>query len=429
MKFKLKAYSIWEFGKRKDAEGNPHQEDSIFPAHETISPDDRLFILCDGMGGHDAGEVASDTVCRSMSQYVLSHCPGPDSAFTDADFRAALDVAYDALDAADNGAEKKMGTTMTFLKLHPAGATIAHIGDSRIYHIRPGRNGATTEIKHVTEDHSLINRLIKIGELTPEQARNSSRKNVITRAMQPHQESRCPADIHHISDIRPGDYFYMCSDGMLEQEGMESGESLRNIFSQEGGDDLNKIKILVSATHDNSDNHTAIIVHITDVEDAIPANDATDLPSFDAIVGETSSPTVPHAKRVSEASSRQVARRRYNNLFFWLFIIAALAVAFFVFVMPILKSDDTTPPEVTTETIKKVVTVKEPDPQLEKKDPKSLPAVKTGDDEHGTGPETDANPETEPHTPAPSSIQDIPEIIKEAGEEMSGTSNPEVHTI
>ena len=57
MKYKIKVYSIYEFGKRVDSEGNPHQEDNMFPLHGEACDDDRLFILCDGMGGHDAGEV------------------------------------------------------------------------------------------------------------------------------------------------------------------------------------------------------------------------------------------------------------------------------------------------------------------------------------------------------------------------------------
>lgn len=265
MKYKLKVYSIWEFGQRKDSQGQPHQEDSLYPAFGQQSDRDRLFILCDGMGGHDAGEVASATVCEAMSQSVLDNVQDPEGPFTSEDFANALASAFDALDQADNGAVKKMGTTMTFLKLHSEGATIAHIGDSRVYQIRPGKSGDDTEIVFQTEDHSLINDLIKIGELTREEARYSRQKNVITRAMQPNMERRPKADIYQTADIQAGDYFYLCSDGMLEQPEMESGESLRNIFSEQGGSDENKVEILRSVTEQNKDNHTALIVHVLDV--------------------------------------------------------------------------------------------------------------------------------------------------------------------
>lgn len=267
MRYKLKVYSIWEYGKRLDSEGKPHQEDCLFPAFGRQSEYDRTFVLCDGMGGHDAGEVASSVVCEAIGQSVAVGNKDATDVFTDDDLARALEAAFDALDQNDSGAEKKMGTTMTFLRLHSRGATIAHIGDSRVYHIRPGETEKDTEILFVTEDHSLVNDLVKIGELTREEARHSRQKNVITRAMQPHMERRPKADIYHTVDIRQGDYFYMCSDGMLEQPEMEDGSVLRRIFSAQGGTDEVRVGILIGATDENSDNHTAFVIHVLDVTD------------------------------------------------------------------------------------------------------------------------------------------------------------------
>lgn len=318
MKYLLKAYSIWEFGQRKDSQGNPHQEDSLFPAFGQQSADDRLFILCDGMGGHDAGEVASATVCEAMSQSVLSDGHDKDGAFTLDDFTAAIDRAFAALDERDNGAEKKMGTTMTFLKLHDAGALIAHMGDSRVYHIRPGKDGDDTRILFQTADHSLVNDLIKIGELTPEEARHSKQKNVITRAMQPLMARRPKADIYRTADIKPGDYFYMCSDGMLEQPEMEDGSSLKNIFSASGGSDEEKVEILKSVTEKNRDNHTAFVIHILDVTDPIGQKEETadkfaaiiedEQPAPDGpVADERPRPAMPLTKRIKPLAIRFLA--------------------------------------------------------------------------------------------------------------------------
>lgn len=265
MKFKIKVYCIWESGQRKDSEGKPHQEDCTFPLPDELKDSDRTFILCDGMGGHDAGEVASATVCQAMGNYILNDGHDAEGVFTEEDLNGAIAAAFDALDRKDNGAEKKMGTTMTFLKLHKEGATVAHMGDSRVYHIRPGKDGVETQILFESEDHSLVNDLIKVGELTREEARRSRQKNVITRAMQPNMDRRPKADVRHITDIKAGDYFYMCSDGMLEAPDMESGESLRNIFSEKVESAERKVEILRNVTEDNRDNHTALIIHIEEV--------------------------------------------------------------------------------------------------------------------------------------------------------------------
>lgn len=262
MKYRLEAYSIKELGQRAN------QEDSMFPEMGNATNNDRLFILCDGMGGHEKGEVASQTVCEAMGESVMKQCPDAEGVFTDEILQKALSDALDALDKKDDGSEKKMGTTMTFLKLHHDGATIAHIGDSRVYHIRSGATANDTKILFQTCDHSLVNDLVKSGNLTPEEAKNFERKNVITRAMQPNLERRPRADIYHTDDIKAGDYFMLCSDGILEQ--MED-ENIRFIFSGESANihnDADRVEMIRKATANNKDNHTAFIIHISDVEGA-----------------------------------------------------------------------------------------------------------------------------------------------------------------
>lgn len=250
MKYVINPLAIYELGQRTN------QEDYIFPMLGEATAEDRLFIVCDGMGGHELGEVASRTVCKAMSEYILSKA-SPEGAFTDKQFDEALNAAYDLLDQKDNGAAKKMGTTMTLLKLHNNGCLLAHIGDSRIYHIRPSE-------KYVfhTRDHSLINDLYDIGEITLEEMKTSKQKNVITRAMQPNLERRPKADIKHITDIRPGDYFFMCSDGMLEET---DDSDLLNILSDPDTTDDEKKQILTKVSENNRDNHSAYLIHILDV--------------------------------------------------------------------------------------------------------------------------------------------------------------------
>ena len=235
--------SIHEIGQR------PNQEDSI------IQWNNRLFVLCDGMGGHEKGEVASQTVCQSLVTWFEQNV-NPNDPFTDDQLREALEYAYQQLDQYADGNPKQMGTTLTLLYIHAQGVTAAHIGDSRIYHIRPG-----VGVLYQSRDHSLVFDLFQSGEITFEEMKNFKQKNIVTRAMTPGEDNRMRADIIHIIDIQPGDYFYLCSDGMLEQM---SNDELVGILSSKDSD-AEKQSILIKATSGNQDNHTAWIIQVKDV--------------------------------------------------------------------------------------------------------------------------------------------------------------------
>ncbi len=314
MKFEIKAYNMQELGQRQN------QEDSLFPGLDKSTDKDRLFILCDGMGGHEKGEVASATVCDVMGKTILSMWK-PSEPLTDEMFQQALDAAFEALDAKDNGEELKMGTTMTFVCLHAGGATVAHIGDSRVYQLRPAKDGNPARIVFRTQDHSLVNDLVKIGEITEEEAKHHPQKNVITRAMQPCQDRRAKADIAHLTDIQPGDYFYMCSDGMLEEA---TDENILNIITKPDASNEQKIEILRGATEENKDNHTAHLIYINEVENEV-ASSAVSL----------SKPSEPKGTLVTpEFSASQVQTRKKHNplhLIVGAVIIALAAVACVLF--------------------------------------------------------------------------------------------------
>lgn len=234
-------FSIHEIGQRDN------QEDAI------VQWDNRLFVLCDGMGGHEKGEVASQTVCQSIVDWYNSRAIHP---LGKPQIEDALAYAYARLDEKDDGEFKKMGTTLTILYIGSEGVVAAHIGDSRIYHIRPG-----VGVLYQSRDHSLAFDLFQAGEISYEEMQNFTQKNVITRAMTPGLENRHRADIIHITDIQSGDYFYMCSDGMLEQM---SNDELMSVFSSEETDE-EKQKRLIEATDNNQDNHSAWLIHIKEV--------------------------------------------------------------------------------------------------------------------------------------------------------------------
>lgn len=242
--------AIHELGQRDN------QEDALFPAPADVNADSRVFILCDGMGGHAHGEVASNTVAQTMGRF-LSENIKPETDLTDQLIADALKHTYEALDEKDNGEEKKMGTTLCLLTFTHSGVSAAHIGDSRIYHIRPREH----RVLYQSRDHSLVYELYRAGEITKEEIATSPQKNIITRAVQPGEERRTYADIMHTTDVQPGDYFYLCSDGMLEQM---DNEDLCNILSEEGSDEKKRQR-LIAETTDNHDNHTAWLVRVESV--------------------------------------------------------------------------------------------------------------------------------------------------------------------
>ncbi|MDE5689239.1 protein phosphatase 2C domain-containing protein [Duncaniella sp.] len=236
-----------------------NQEDFLYPSDPT--PENRVFIMCDGMGGHDNGEVASMTAATALGD-SLSECGQIDA---DA-FDVALSKAYDALDMIDTNSDRKPGTTMTCLCLNENFCLVAHIGDSRIYHIRPSLFNRETErggILYQSADHSLVNDLLKAGEITEEEARDFSHKNVITRAMQPHLSKRYKADVFTFDDIREGDWFFLCSDGVLEQL---SNEMLCEILADPDLDDGQKMeKIKAVCEGQTKDNFTAWLIPVDKV--------------------------------------------------------------------------------------------------------------------------------------------------------------------
>lgn len=236
-----------------------NQEDYLFPSK--ADADTKVFIMCDGMGGHDNGEVASKTAATTLGNY-LDSCSEIDIPV----FETGLSKAYDALDEIDTNSAKKPGTTLTCLCFNDNSYLVAHIGDSRIYHIRPSLYNPKVKrggILYQSSDHSLVNDLLKAGELTEEEARDFPQKNIITKAMQPHLEKRYKADVYMFDDIQGGDYFFLCSDGVLEQL---SNEMLCEILAEKDLNDEKKLAKIKSICDGNTkDNYTCWLIPIEKV--------------------------------------------------------------------------------------------------------------------------------------------------------------------
>ena len=161
-----------------------------------------VFAVADGMGGHLAGEVASRMAIEAVQRMAQDNaCPGI------AALREAVASAHETIlaHAQDHIECAGMGTTLSVLWLGVNYAYIAHVGDSRIYRLREG------SLTQITQDHSLVEELVRAGLITREQARTHPRRNIITRALGTHGENE--PDLL-VTDVRDGDLFLLCTDGL-----------------------------------------------------------------------------------------------------------------------------------------------------------------------------------------------------------------------
>lgn len=170
-----------------------------------------IFAVADGMGGHLAGEVASGMAIDGVKRMACQHDAAGISALRD-----MVSGANQAIlaHAAEHSECAGMGTTLSVLWCGGRYAYIAHVGDSRIYRFRSG------ELEQITQDHSLVEEMVRARIITREQARTHPRRNIITRALGTREISK--PDIL-AADRRKGDIWLLCSDGlsgMIEDEAM-----------------------------------------------------------------------------------------------------------------------------------------------------------------------------------------------------------------
>ncbi|MBO4955283.1 MAG: serine/threonine-protein phosphatase [Muribaculaceae bacterium] len=182
----------------------PNQEDFIIAPSES---DNRIFVLCDGMGGHGHGEVASSTVAEAVYQYLTQlnlDCYAP------ADLQDAVNFALKQLAEADvYDDQKAMGTTLVVVVFNKTEILIGHIGDSRCYLF------STDGIKKFRSvDHSLVQEGVQGGIITEEEAWNHPKKNIITRSITSKTSSvKIEVDTLTVSD---NDILMLCSDGVSD---------------------------------------------------------------------------------------------------------------------------------------------------------------------------------------------------------------------
>ncbi|MCL1981885.1 MAG: Stp1/IreP family PP2C-type Ser/Thr phosphatase [Clostridiales bacterium] len=227
-----------------------NNEDAFF-----VIPESKVFIVADGVGGNNAGEIASRTAVSKIVEFIRDN-PLSES-LTEADLKSyffrCLDKANKSiynlsrLQPSNNG----MATTLTIAYLAGGNAYIANVGDSRAYCFRRG------VLTQVTEDHSYVNTLIRKGAITKEEARFHEKKNVITRAIG--GELSTLPDFFCV-EVKQGDIILLCTDGIHGEIG---DDSICGIIA-EGGSMMEICANLVSKGNQcgGRDNMTAICLRI-----------------------------------------------------------------------------------------------------------------------------------------------------------------------
>jgi PPM family protein phosphatase len=260
--------------------------------------DETLFVVADGVGGFEAGEVAS-----SIAIDVLRDL-GPDDTF-----EAAIEEANRRILAAGRGDDRLSGMSTTVVAARFGGTRrepvveIAHVGDSRAYLFRDG------ELKPVTEDHSLVAELVRSGDLTRDQAFEHPQKNLITRALGTDDGVEVDTSV---LPVEVGDRFVLCSDGLTD---MVREDGVKEILARHPEDPETAARELLSAALEagGNDNITVVVVDVRERREpqAAPADGGR----AEARSGETSempslgSPPAPARERTgSQPTAQRLAR-------------------------------------------------------------------------------------------------------------------------
>ncbi len=219
-----------------------------------------LAVLADGMGGYKAGEVASQIAVNLIMEEVRNELKSISPSEIDEEtgfskeslvVKAAIEKANETIfkTAQSQPQCQGMGTTVVVAAFYDGRVTVAHIGDSRLYRFRDGR------LEQITSDHSLLQELIDKGFYTPEEARQSLNKNLVTRALG--IELNTSPDVQEDA-VKPGDIYLLCSDGLTD---LVEDAQIGQVLADHGKDLEAAAQALIRLANDNGgkDNISVIL--------------------------------------------------------------------------------------------------------------------------------------------------------------------------
>lgn len=238
----LKSYAITDIGQKRQL-----NQDFIYLSETPIGNLPNVFIVADGMGGHNAGDYASRYAVETVVEEIgTSFEKNPVRIMERAIDRAnALIREKASEDAAYNG----MGTTMVIATCFGRYLEVANVGDSRLYVVNRDR------IEQITQDHSLVEEMVRMGGIDRESARNHPDKNIITRAIG--ARDYIEADFFNL-ELQTGDMVLLCSDGLTN---MMDDETIHQILTSDGSLE-DRVEELVRTANQNGgkDNISVVVV-------------------------------------------------------------------------------------------------------------------------------------------------------------------------
>jgi serine/threonine protein phosphatase PrpC len=309
-----------------------HNEDYVdaFSPHDPVQRRQKgsLFVVADGMGGHQAGDVASQNAVRVFSHEYY--------ADPDLDVRASLvraikkANAYIHQQAQQVAARAGMGTTIVTAVVRGQELYLANVGDSRAYLMRQGK------VSQVTQDHSFVAEQVRAGILTPEEARSHPQRNVITRALGSKPDVKVDT---YSGEVLPGDSLLLCSDGLSEYV---HEDDMLAMLSQYPAEQAISRMIAMANDRGGSDNISVLVV-----QGATPPG----VPTTESMAAPQPAPAPASAPAPAVAPALAPARKRSPVP--WIAGIAAIGVvvvlgvvAGVIFVPTLLRSEPTTTPTV-----------------------------------------------------------------------------------
>ncbi len=238
----IKTFSLTDIGRKRKV-----NQDYVYTSEQPVGNLPNLFVVADGMGGHNAGDYASKVTVETMVQEAVSCFEKNPIMIMGKAIEAANEVIYQK--AHESTEFEGMGTTVVAAVFIGGYLQVANVGDSRLYIINE------KEIRQITRDHSLVEEMVRMGGIPRTEARNHPDKNIITRAVGVNEAVE--ADFFTV-ELSEGDTVLMCTDGLTN---MLEDEEIRMTIS-EGRDIVEKAQNLVKTANENGgrDNISVIII-------------------------------------------------------------------------------------------------------------------------------------------------------------------------